>query len=77
MYRIRFEGSAGLAVSVATAVADAEGIELISSEPLSIVDQNTVGLEISVEGERDAVVEAVAAIRNGMSKGSSIEIVDD
>jgi hypothetical protein len=77
VYRIRFEGSAALAVDVATAVADADGVELISSQPVSILDENTVGLDLAVEGESDAVAAAVVSIRDGMPKGSSIEIADD
>jgi hypothetical protein len=76
VYRIRFEGPAALAVHVATDVADANGVELISSEPVSILDANTVRLEVAVEAERDAVAEAVATIRDGLPKGSSIVIAD-
>lgn len=66
-----------LAVRVATALADAGGIELISSEPPSIVDEDTVELEVAVEGALDAVADAVSGIRDGLPKGASIEIADD
>jgi hypothetical protein len=77
VYRIRFQGPAKLAVGVATALADADGVELISSEPPSILDQNTVELDVAVEGAFDAVADAVASIRDGMPKGASIGIADD
>ncbi len=52
-----------LAVGVATALADADGVELISSEPLSNRGANTVQLDVAVEGAADDVAGAVASIR--------------
>lgn len=77
VYRVRFEGPAALAVRVATALADADGVALISSEPLSNRVGNTLELDVAVEGALDAVTAAIASIRDGMPKGASIEIVDD
>jgi hypothetical protein len=77
VYRVRFEGPTVLAVRVATALADAVGIELISSEPPSNRDDNTVELALAVEGTLDAVAAAVASIRSGMPKGASIAVIDD
>ena len=76
-YRVRFEGPAAIAVRVATALADAEGVELISSERPSSRDNHTVVLDVTVEGASDAVVAAVANIRDGMPNGASIAIVDN
>lgn len=76
VYRIRFEGPAALAVRVATALADSDGVELISSEPPSIVDASTVALDVAVEGALDAVSGAVAGLRDAMPNGASIEVVD-
>jgi hypothetical protein len=77
VYRIRFEGPAALAMGVATALADAAGVDLTSSKQPSIVDKNTVELNLSVEGTRDAVARAVATIRDELPDGASIEIADD
>jgi hypothetical protein len=77
VYRIRFEGPATLAVGVATALADADGVELTSSEQPSILDENRVELDVSVEGQRDAVGRAVTVIRDRLPDGASIEIADD
>ena len=77
VYRVRFEGPAALAVRVATALADADGVELISSEPLSNRDENRVELHVAVEGALDAVAAAVDTVRTRMPKGASIEIVED
>jgi hypothetical protein len=49
VYRIRFEGPAALAVRVATGLADADGVELTSSEQPSILDESTVELDVAVE----------------------------
>jgi hypothetical protein len=76
VYRIRFEGPAALAVRVATAIADADGVDLTSSEKPSILDGKTVELNVSVEGTRDDVAIAVSDIRDGLPHGASIEIVD-
>ena len=76
-YRVRFEGPAALAVGVATALADADGVELISSEPLSNRGANTVQLDVAVEGAGDDVAGAVASIRDGLPVGASLEIVAD
>lgn len=77
MYRIRFAGPSTIAVRVATALAEADGVELIASEPPSILGANMVELAVAVEGTLDAVAGAVASIRDGMPKGASIEIADD
>ena len=77
VYRIRFEGPAALAVRVATALADADGVELTSSEQPSILDETKVELNVSVEGNRDAVAVAVSSIRDELPDGASIEIADE
>jgi hypothetical protein len=77
VYRIRFEGPAALAVGVATALADADGVELTSSAKPSILDEHTVELNVSVEGARHAVVVAVSSISDELPGGASIEIVDN
>jgi hypothetical protein len=73
-HRVRFEGPAALALRVATTLADADGVELISSDqPLSLGD-GTVALNVMVAGELDAVVDAVAGIRREMPPRATIEI---
>ncbi len=73
-YRVRFQGPAALTVRIATALADADGVELISSDQPVVVDDSTVALNVSVEGAFDAVADAVAGIRGGLPSGASIEI---
>jgi hypothetical protein len=74
-YRVRFEGPAALAVRVATALADADGVELLSSEELVIIDGSMVALAVTVEGAFDAVADAVSVIRRRMPTEVSIEII--
>ena len=64
-------------MGVATALADAEGVDLTSSKQPSILDKNTVELSVSVEGNRDAVARAVATIRADLPDGASIDVSDD
>lgn len=73
-YRVRFQGPAALTVRAVTALADADGIELISSDQPVVLDDNMVMLSATVEGAFDAVADAVAGIRGGMPPGVSIEI---
>ena len=65
-----------MTVRVATAVADADGVELLSSEPPSLVDAGTIALEMAVEGEADSVSRAVAMLRDDLPVGASIEITE-
>jgi hypothetical protein len=74
--RIRFEGPAALAMGVATALADADGVELVSSEPPSILGGGRVGLDVAVEGAPDAVAGAVAGLRERLPDGASIGVAD-
>ena len=77
IFRIRFEGPPALAVQVATALADADGVELTSSQQPSVVDAHTVALDMSVDGTRAAVMLAVSTIGDGLPTGASIDVVDD
>jgi hypothetical protein len=77
VYRIRFEGPAAIALRVVTALADADGVDMTSSKPPTTLDENTVELNVSVEGSREAVAVAVASIGNELPGGASIKIVDD
>jgi hypothetical protein len=73
-HRVRFEGPAGHALRVATTLADAEGVELVSSDQPVTLDHQTVELSLTVEGTFDAVADAVASIRSEIPPGASIEI---
>ena len=75
--RIRFEGPAALAVGVATALADADGVDLVSSEPPSILDDGRVGLDVALEGAPEAIAAAVASLRERLPEGASVEVTDD
>ena len=73
-YGISFEGPSALTLHVATALADAEGVELISSDqPVNVAD-GRVALNVAVEGAYDAVADAVASVRGDLPPDASIEI---
>jgi hypothetical protein len=74
-YKVRFEGPSPLALGVATALADAIGVELISSDPPLNLADGKVALNVAVEGAFDAVADAVATIRGDLSPDASIEII--
>lgn len=73
-YRIRFVGPAALAVGVATALADAADVDLMSSERMSSTDQHVISLDLSVEGPPTAVGDAVSRIRADLPNDATIEI---
>ena len=74
LYHVKFVGAASLAVSVATRLADAEGVELISSDPPAVLDDHKVELRVAVEGTASAVEIAIASIRAGIPGDAAIEI---
>jgi hypothetical protein len=76
VHGVRFEGPAASALKIATALADADGIDLLSSEPASKLDDGLVRLDVQVEGTRDAVTAALEWIGNGLPDGASITAID-
>ena len=72
-YRVRFAVPPH-SLRVATALADADGVELISSDQPVTLDESRIALNVTVEGAFDAVADAVASIRGEMPSGASIEI---
>jgi hypothetical protein len=73
-HRIRFEGAAAAALTVATAIADADGVDLTSSEPPAPLADGRVRLDLSVRGPSESIVAAVDELGRGLPAGSSIEI---
>ena len=73
-YRVRFQGPAKVALGVATTLADAAGVELMSSDQPVTLDESLVALDVTVEGAFDAVEDAVATLRREIPPGASIEI---
>jgi hypothetical protein len=69
-------GPITLALRVATTLADADGVELISSDQPVTLGNGTVALNVMVEAELDVVVEAVAGIRRELPAQAFIEIND-
>jgi hypothetical protein len=74
-YRIRFEGPVELALRVATRLADAQGVDLTSSDAPTPKASGLVGLELKVDGLPDDVLAAVGGVRGWLPDGASIEIV--
>jgi hypothetical protein len=74
IHRVRFEGPAPITLRVATALADASSIELISSDQPVTVGDGRVALDVMVEASFDAVADAVARIRGDLPPDASIEI---
>ncbi len=73
VHRIRFEGPTALAVGVATALADADGVDLTSSASPTALGDGAVALEMVVEATDDDAAAAVDAIRRDLPAGASIE----
>lgn len=73
-HRIRFEGAAADALTVATIVADAEGVDLTSSEPPVPVGDGRVRLDLDVQGPSGSIEATVERIRSDLPTDSSIEL---
>ncbi len=73
-HRIRFEGAADVALTVATAIADVDGVDLTSSEPPAVLDNGRVRLDFSVRGPSESIATAVGEIGTSLPIDSSIEL---
>ncbi len=74
-HRINFQGPPALAMRAATLLADAEGVELLSSLPPERgADPDVVLLGMTIDGTTDDVLDAVALVRTELPEGK-IEIV--
>ena len=73
-HRIRFEGASADALTVATLIADADGVDLTSSEPPSTIADGRVRLDMSVRGRAESITAAVDDLRRNIPVDSSIEL---
>lgn len=73
-HRIRFEGAAADALTVATIVADADHVDLTSSEPPVPVGDGRVRLDLDVQGPSASIEATVDRIRADLPTDSSIEL---
>jgi hypothetical protein len=74
-YHVRFEGPVELALRVATALADADGVDLTSSDAPTPRRSGLVGLDVTVDGLPDDVIAAVGGVRSWLPDGATIDIV--
>lgn len=75
-HQVKYEGPPSLAVSVATVLADAEGVELTAAEKPERFGGSveSVLLAMTVEGTTEAVTAAVGLISGGLPAEASISI---
>jgi hypothetical protein len=73
---VKYEGPSSMAVQAATMLAEADGVELTSSQPPERRggEADTVVLALTVEGTSDAVLDAVALLRGRLPEGARMEI---
>lgn len=78
VHRITYEGPASLAMGAATAVADADGVELKSANPPEPLDgqPDRVRLALTVEGSPDDVAGAVLAVGDRLPPDATISLAD-
>jgi hypothetical protein len=74
-FSVKYVGPAAQALHVATVLADADGVELVSSDRPVTVEEDVVALSVKVEGAFDEVADAVARLRAEIPSGASIDIV--
>jgi hypothetical protein len=68
------EAPTAAALQVVTALADADGIELVSSGHPSKLDDEMVVLLVEVDGSRAAVESAIGAISAALADRASISL---
>ena len=73
-HRIRFEGAAASALTVATAIADADEVDLTSSESPSALGDGRVRLDLSVTGPTASITTALDEIRATLPPDSTITL---
>jgi hypothetical protein len=71
-FRISYEGPRSFAVRAATLLAEAEGVELTSSEPPARRDGDSVVLALTVEATAQAVDDALSAIAPQLPSGATM-----
>jgi hypothetical protein len=76
VFRIRYEGPAALAVRIVRELADADGIDLVSSDPPAVREPGTVALDVAVEATEADVASALTRIRSDLPAGATIAAVD-
>jgi hypothetical protein len=75
-HRIKYEGPSSLAVRAATMLADADGVELVSSQPPERRDKGAdkVVLAFTVEGTGNAVMAAVKLVGESLPPAATMTI---
>jgi hypothetical protein len=75
-HEIKYEGPSSLAVRAATMLADADGVELVSSQPPERRDKGAdkVVLAFTVEGTAKAVMAAVRLIGESLPPTATMTI---
>lgn len=75
-FRVRYEGPQELAVGIATALADADGVDLTASEPPERTAAGVI-LQLIVEGSPDDVLDAVGSARSSLPDDARIQLDTD
>jgi hypothetical protein len=76
-HRIQYEGPASFAVRAATLLADADGVELVSSQPPERRgDGDAVALALTVEAAREEVERAVDEVRAMLPPEATLELAE-
>jgi len=75
-HRITYHGPVALALPTATALADAAGVELTSSEAPRRRgrDGDDVVLALTVEASSEALAAALAQVREGLPAGAAVTL---
>jgi len=75
MTTITFTGPADDALGVVTRLADADGVDLTSSEAPVPNGDGTVSVTVTVEGDDATVADAVARIDADLPSGATLDVL--
>ncbi len=73
-FRISYEGPRSFAVRAATLLAEADGIELTSSEPPARRDGDSVMLALTVEATTQAIDDALRALASQLPPDATMRL---
>lgn len=71
-HQVTYRGPSSFAVRAAAMLADAAGLELTSANRADDASDDSVSLELIVEGADEAVAAAVAAVREELPAGATL-----
>ena len=72
-HQVTYRGPSTFAVRAAALLADAAGVELTSANRTDDPSDDSVALELTIQGSDEAVAAAIDAVREELPAGASLD----